>query len=66
MNIDIFREKDGYIAIFQGGGMAIEHRQLFKYNTQCRLNVWTRWTVVRVPHANLCMLRSGFFLMFKH
>ena len=44
----------------------IWRRQLFKYNTQCRLNAWTRWAVARVPHANLCMLRSEFFLMFKH
>jgi hypothetical protein len=40
----------------------------FFIDSQCRLNAWTRWAVVRWPngHANLCMLCRNVFLMLKH
>jgi hypothetical protein len=37
------------------------------FHKQCRANnAWALWAVARGPHANLCMLCTACYLMFKH
>jgi len=46
--------------------MSVFHRFTDSALAQCRLSAWTHWAVVQGPYANLYMLCTAYFFMFKH